>query len=70
MKVKSTFICSNHDTVEFRSQQDKYHYSPCPQDSRCHLIEDLLDSIPKGAALESKQTHESWLLFKDSFLKA
>ncbi|KAK4829509.1 hypothetical protein QYF61_005148 [Mycteria americana] len=37
----------------------------CPERSSS-----LHHSIPKGAALESKRTQESWLFFKDSSLKA
>ncbi|GAB0199701.1 hypothetical protein GRJ2_002435500 [Grus japonensis] len=75
VKLKGSFGCSDHETVEFKILRAvrRAHSKLTTLDFRradFGLFGDLLGRVPWDKALEGRGTQESWLVFKDHLLQA
>ncbi|KAK4826285.1 hypothetical protein QYF61_007132 [Mycteria americana] len=73
VKVKGSLGCSDHEMVEFRILMGgrRLKSKLTTLDFRradFGLFKDLLGRVPWDKALEGKEAHKSWLIFKDDLL--
>ncbi|KAJ7399793.1 glycerol kinase [Pitangus sulphuratus] len=75
VKIKGSFVCSDHGIVEFRILRGESNTKTRITTSDfgradCGLIRDLLERIPQYMALERREVHERQMIVKDHIFQA